>query len=407
MGVGRDLDLDVPRGRHEALDIDTIIAERRARLAARQAERAGELGCDRGASLIPRPPPPPAALISSGYAQPGGVVSRRRSRGPRARQARPRPPARGHAACRRRARAPPPAARRTSARARGPAGEPRVLGQEAVARVDRVAAGAERGLDDRCRRAGSSAPPGRDRSPRSGRRAARPSRRGRRRRRRRRSRARAPGTRWTIRTAISPRLATNTRFMPAARGTAARRTRPARRSSGNLDHRPGNTGRDRVHHLHHLDDADDRVGLDPAADLDERRLAGALGAVEGAEHRGLDGLHPVGGRGALRSRVGRSLLRESRTSGPLVAAPRPAPRAAGTPPSRRSSSSSSESSMIRRISRTSSSLSAMSPERPHHERDRVGSLRGPLTCGQPGDRTGLQDVERPGRALDRPFDVLV
>ena len=37
---------------------------------------------------------------------------------------------------------------------------------------------------------------------------------------------------------------------------------------------PDDARRDRVHHLHDLDQADDGVGLDRVADLHERRLAG-------------------------------------------------------------------------------------------------------------------------------------
>ncbi len=47
-------------------------------------------------------------------------------------------------------------------------------------------------------------------------------------------------------------------------------------------------GRDLVHHLHRLDDADGLTGLDGVADLDERLRAGLGGAVEGADQRRQD-----------------------------------------------------------------------------------------------------------------------
>ena len=143
--------------------------------------------------------------------------------------------ARARGACRRRsiASAEGPTNAIPSSRARG--GELRALGQEAVAGVERVAAGAERGQHDdvvtqvalarrrrgRCTTARSAS---RAASlPRSASETATTVSRP------------APRQARTIRTAISPRLATNTRlirFMPASPGTAAGRTRRARRSRG-------------------------------------------------------------------------------------------------------------------------------------------------------------------------------
>ena len=65
-------------------------------------------------------------------------------------------------------------------------------------------------------------------------------------------------------------------------------------SDVDLGDRAGDARVHGVHHLHHLDDADDRLRLDAAADLDERRLARRGRAVEGADHRRLD-RQPLGG----------------------------------------------------------------------------------------------------------------
>ena len=44
MGVGEDLDLDVARVDHEALDEDRVVAERVARFATRRLELRAQLG---------------------------------------------------------------------------------------------------------------------------------------------------------------------------------------------------------------------------------------------------------------------------------------------------------------------------------------------------------------------------
>ena len=58
---------------------------------------------------------------------------------------------------------------------------------------------------------------------------------------------------------------------------------------------PGDAGGDRVHHLHHLDQADDRVGLDARADVDEGRRSGRRSAIERPEDRRDDRQRAVGG----------------------------------------------------------------------------------------------------------------
>ena len=123
--------------------------------------------------------------------------------------------------------------------------------------MDRVAAGAERGLHDERRRAGSSRRrAAADARPR-GRPAARRGRPGRRRTRRARLEPELPARAHDAHgdlAAVGDEHALDplTRRHPEQR---LRRTRPARRSRPDLDDRARHAGGDRVHHLHDLDDA--------------------------------------------------------------------------------------------------------------------------------------------------------
>ena len=159
--VAEQLDLDVARRADLALQVDRPVAERGRppRPSRRRAPPAGPRR--RSTRRMPRPPPPAAALTSSGKpiasasatirATCVGPVDRRRLERPgHGGDADRRGPAAGRAACRR--------ARRSTAddgptKTRpgvldGP-GERRPLGQEAVARMDRLGAGRRGGLDDR------------------------------------------------------------------------------------------------------------------------------------------------------------------------------------------------------------------------------------------------------------------
>ena len=109
---------------------------------------------------MPRPPPPAAALTSSGkpIASASATIAATwsgRSTGAgssvpgTAGDADRRARSAGHAACRRGRRSSPTAARRRRCRRLDGPGERRPLGQEAVARMDRLGAGRERGVDDR------------------------------------------------------------------------------------------------------------------------------------------------------------------------------------------------------------------------------------------------------------------
>ena len=86
-------------------------------------------------------------------------------------------------------------------------------------------------------------------------------------------------------------------------------------SRADLDDRAGHPRDDRVHHLHHLDQADDGVRLDGAPTVDVRRRARRLGAVEGAEHRAVDRVRAVVG---TPRRCGRR-RRRARTARPTSA----------------------------------------------------------------------------------------
>ena len=81
-----------------------------------------------------------------------------------------------------------------------------------------------------------------------------------------------------------------------------------------LHDRPGDARGDRAHHLHHLDQAHGRVGLDARPDVHERRRPRRLGAVERPEHRSRD--------------------RESRRPSTRAAAPRSRPPAPERAPAR-------------------------------------------------------------------------
>ena len=200
VAVDRDLDLDVAVVLEPLLEVQRVVTERGARLRAADLDRRLELagGADHAHALAAAAG---RRLDEDREADPGrlvegvGVVAQEPVRARDRRQAEARQQAPG-----------PflggepledvwgdgpmnvsPWARTTSANAL-------VLGQEAVARVDRVAAGDERGADDRGRRGGSCAwrRPDRCRSPR--RRAGPAGSRDRPRCRRRPRRCRAAGT---------------------------------------------------------------------------------------------------------------------------------------------------------------------------------------------------------------------
>ena len=76
-------------------------------------------------------------------------------------------------------------------------------------------------------------------------------------------------------------------------GRAHRRTEPARRSPRTPPRRRPRPRRDRVHRLHHLDDADLRPRLDAAPDLHERRRPGARAPGRSPDHRRRDLDEPV------------------------------------------------------------------------------------------------------------------
>jgi hypothetical protein len=84
---------------------------------------------------------------------------------------------------------------------------------------------------------------------------------------------------------------------------------------------PAHPGHDVVHELHHLDDADDVVGLDMGAGLHERRGPGLRGAVEDADARRE---HLVGGRdGGASPRLRRAPGHPRATARPARAQPPP------------------------------------------------------------------------------------
>ncbi len=115
----------------------------------------------------------------------------------------------------------------------------------------------------------------------------------------------------TIRTAISPRLATSTRRMAAALKTM-RRPERSRRGLAPSEPPPRSHSRQRpprrdarldvVHQLHHLDDAECRRSLDRVADVRERRQARLGRAPEDARRRRHD---DVGAGRWVRRRRGR------------------------------------------------------------------------------------------------------
>ena len=160
-----------------------------------------------------------------------------------------------------------------------------------------------------------------------------------------------------------------------------------------LGDRARDAGGDRVHHLHHLDDAHDRVGLDPRPDLDEGRRARA--PARGRKCRSSATRSCAPSASGLRRSLGRQPAARARPSG--TAPPR---RTCSCSPSVSiRSSSSSDSSMIRRISRTSSSLRATRLPRARARRtcpSRATSqcrLRRRLALRQRGHRPRLEDDE--------------
>ncbi len=151
--VADDLHLDVPRPEQVALDVEVAVAERRLRLGAaalegvlerrgvrHHAHAAAAAAGDRLQTIIA--PAPSAARNSRASATVvGRDVPGRTGTPQRSASARARP-------CRRRARAAPRAARRSGSPPRRSAREGRVLREEAVAGMDRVAAGLARHGDD-------------------------------------------------------------------------------------------------------------------------------------------------------------------------------------------------------------------------------------------------------------------
>ena len=200
VAVDRDLDLDVAVLVEPALEVERVVAERRPRLGPADVERRLELArrpdhphalaAAAGSRLDQQRVADPLALLER-----VGVVAQDAVRARDRRQ-----PVRGQQPARRFLRGEPleHGGRRPDEReVVGPddLGEALVLGQEAVARVDRVAAGDDRGADHRRAPRGTTASRrrGRCRSPR--RRAGPAATRGRPRCRRRRPRPRASGRR--------------------------------------------------------------------------------------------------------------------------------------------------------------------------------------------------------------------
>ena len=143
--VGEHLHLDVARRRHVALDEEGVVAERPRGLAASGGDGAAERPPGGVTTCMPLPPPPAEGLMSSGIPdrRDRGERGRRRSgrarRDParRARLERRRPPWRG--SCRPSPRSPRgDGPTKTIPAAAQAASERGVLGQEAVARVDRL-----------------------------------------------------------------------------------------------------------------------------------------------------------------------------------------------------------------------------------------------------------------------------
>src|ERR1700687_999106 len=64
-------------------------------------------------------------------------------------------------------------------------------------------------------------------------------------------------------------------------------------SDENLHDGPAATRGNRVHQLHYLDDANDRIGIHDLADLDERFCAWLRRAVERPDHGGADDERPL------------------------------------------------------------------------------------------------------------------
>ena len=143
--VGHDLHLDVPAGGEVGLAEHGRVAERRLRLGLRELDLAGR-SASSVTTRMPRPPPPALALISTGRSAAVTVV---RVEFGRARARRPQPSAASPRSC-----CPSPSIASgggpiqvSPASMHGPR-ERGVLGQEAVAGMDRVGAGAPRSVDD-------------------------------------------------------------------------------------------------------------------------------------------------------------------------------------------------------------------------------------------------------------------
>jgi hypothetical protein len=138
--VAEHLDLDVPRGRHELLDVDAAVAEGRLGLGARGAERVFEVVRARDE---PHPFPPPPAERLEEHGKPSSAAAARSVREPdRAVGARDeRDTRRAHRLLRAHLVAhlldDAAAGRRRRGRVLARAHERGVLGEEAVARMDR------------------------------------------------------------------------------------------------------------------------------------------------------------------------------------------------------------------------------------------------------------------------------
>ena len=151
--VGGDLHLDVAGRGDESLDVEALVAERGARLAAGQASRPSSSSGSRG-QLDPAAAPAARRLqqqrVADSSRRPSGAASPSRPRGragPARRRAPPRPRARSLSPPSSITSAGGPTKMRPCSRAR--AASCGLSDEEAVAGVERVAAGAERGLHDR------------------------------------------------------------------------------------------------------------------------------------------------------------------------------------------------------------------------------------------------------------------
>ena len=158
----------------------------------------------------------------------------------------------------------------------------------------------------------------------------------------------APQRLWLPSRVVVSTMSTTRRHATSTRKSGCPYSTASRVLDADLDDRAGDAGGDRVHHLHHLDDADDRVGLDPRRR--PRRTAPRPAPARGRRCRA--------SATSIGARPSRGRLARQRRLGSAGGAAPPRTTWSDSPSVSTRSSSRSDSSMSRRISRTSSSSAA-------------------------------------------------